>query len=195
MKITKKQLKKVILEAMFDFRTVKRNPNTNKPVIKPAMAAVDPGIAQQLHRLTRDDADEDGYGWEQAKDLADSMGAVPGPIAAQGGYEGAARLGDRQRLIDLTDNTINSFDIAKDENLWIEEDMTGYSLSDVILKQANAITGNIVKELYGYDGYASFDPLLSNMTPKQWNHSTWIMHNIVRPRLEEKYKTAGLDWF
>ena len=87
MKITRKQLKKLISEAMFDYRTLK------KDRIPPEMIT-DPEFKQHISDISSTGSEY----FSQASELGDTLGAFPRAIDIAGGYESAANLGLRKLL-------------------------------------------------------------------------------------------------
>ena len=99
MKITRRQLRQLISEAMFDYRTLKDTdywyPTLNKDIIPQSMIT-DPEFKQKISDLSVNS-------FEQAVELGDSLDAFPSVIDMAGGYESAARKGKNERMRSMGD--------------------------------------------------------------------------------------------
>ena len=88
MKLTKKQLIRVIKEAMYDPRTL-----TSDRIPKSMIAIDDEDFKEKLSAVSG--TDETGYA--QAKDLIHSLDGEPAVIDMAGGYQGALKKADRMK--------------------------------------------------------------------------------------------------
>ena len=84
MKITRRQLRKLIVEAMFDQRTIGRGKI-------PQSMINDPEFKQKISDLSADE-------FEQAADLGDTLDVFPRVVSQSGGYEKAVQLGVKRAI-------------------------------------------------------------------------------------------------
>ena len=104
MRITRRQLRKLIKEAMFDYRTIKKD-----KIPEEAIAIPEEDLRQKISKLSTQgktvDSDwsyifSDDY--KHAETFIDALDATPAVIDMVGGYQAAALKGLMQKMHDLS---------------------------------------------------------------------------------------------
>ena len=139
MELSKRQLRKLIREAMYDLRTL---PPKAQGIPTSMIGISDQSRKEKLAAISQS---PDG-GYRQAAELIDALGGTPAVIGMEGGYEGALKKGEHMKDQDLLNAMKGKdkieldslgFDYVKDALGGPENDYMGYG--DMLSFQAAAL--------------------------------------------------------